>query len=90
MIFATHDRLRQILTCLQVDLGDCIQAFASPEDNPYVQIARSLHEAGKLEIGSPTYVSETADGAYVLTWLWIPKPEQVDGDSLTMPLDFEA
>jgi hypothetical protein len=55
--------------------------------NPYVVLARQQHKPGVLELGEPTHVNEMPDGAYVMAWIWIPKPEQIDGDSCAMPLD---
>lgn len=78
--------LRAVLDDADVTLGDCIHAFAADENDPYVILARQHHEVGVLELGEPTYVSETPSGAYVMAWIWVPKPEVVDGDSLTMPL----
>ena len=82
-----HSVLRKILVGAGVELGDCITAFAADETSPYVRIARAQQETGRIEVGEPTFISETPDGAYVLAWMWVPKPEQADGDSLTMPLD---
>ena len=79
--------LRAVLDDADVTLGDCIQAFAADENDPYVFLARQHHKVGVLELGEPTYVSETPSGAYVMAWIWIPKPEVVDGDSCTMPLE---
>lgn len=79
--------LRAVLDDADVTLGDCIQAFAADENDPYVVLARQHHKVGVLELGEPTYVSETPSGAYVMAWIWIPKPEVVDGDSCTMPLE---
>lgn len=79
--------LRAVLDDADVTLGDCIIAFAADENNPYVVLARQHHKVGVLELGEPTYVSETPSGAYVMAWIWIPKPEVVDGDSCTMPLE---
>ena len=84
---AGHVQLRAVLDDADVTLGDCISAFAADENDPYVILARQKHEPGVLELGEPTTISETPSGAYVLAWLWIPKPELVDGDSCTMPLD---
>lgn len=79
--------LRAVLDDADVTLGDCIQAFAADENDPYVVLARQHHKVGVLELGEPTYVSETPSGAYVMAWIWVPKPEVVDGDSCTMPLE---
>ena len=79
--------LRAVLDDADVTLGDCIQAFAADENDPYVVLARQHHKVGVLELGEPTYVSETPSGAYVMAWIWIPKPEVVGGDSCTMPLE---
>ena len=84
---ANHVQLRAVLDDADVTLGDCIQAFAADENDPYVILARQHHEVGVLELGEPTYVSETPSGAYVMAWIWVPKPEVVDGDSCTMPLE---
>jgi hypothetical protein len=79
--------LRAVLDDADVTLADCIHAFVADENDPYVVLARQHHEVGVLELGEPTYVSETPSGAYVMAWIWIPKPEVVDGDSCTMPLE---
>jgi hypothetical protein len=79
--------LRAVLDDADVTLGDCIIAFAADENNPYVVLARQQHKPGVLELGEPTHVNEMPDGAYVMAWIWIPKPEQIDGDSCAMPLD---
>lgn len=79
--------LRAVLDDADVTLSDCIEAFAADENDPYVVLARQQHKPGVLELGEPTYVSETPSGAYVMAWIWIPKPEVVDGDSCTMPLE---
>lgn len=83
-----HAELRAVLEDADVNLGDCISAFATDENHPAIVLARArLHKPCELEIGEPTYVSETPSGCYVLAWAWVPKPEEADGDSLTMPLN---
>ena len=77
-------KLRRLLDVADVTLGDCIAAFAASERDPYVIAARRQHEPGVLELGEPTFVSETPTGAYVLAWLWVPKacaqPNQLELD----------
>ncbi len=84
----TPQELRAVLDDADVTLGDCISAFAADENDPYVILARRQHDPGVLELGEPTFVSETPSGAYVLAWIWVAKPELIDGDSQTTPLDF--
>jgi hypothetical protein len=70
--------LRATLDDAGVSLGDCIEAFAAPEDHPAVVQARRQHEPGTLEVGEPTFVAEMPSGAYVLAWLWVPYPIQTE------------
>lgn len=86
-------QLRAVLDDADVTFADCIQAFGEDDNHPAVVLARANHHReGELEIGWPTITSahENGGGTYVMAWIWVPKPEEVDGDSLIMPLDFEA
>lgn len=57
-------------------IGECIRAFAVPEDDPYVQRARSLIAGGDdIEIDDATTTSVGEDGAWVLSWLWVSNDE---------------
>lgn len=53
-------------------IGECIQALAVPDDDPYVAAARaeSLGD-GDVEIDDWTTTSVGEDGAWVLAWLWV-------------------
>ncbi len=82
--------LRAIFDESKITFADCIQAFGENDNHPAVVLARAQHHKdGELEIGSPTVTSAHAEGGgtYVMAWVWIPDPEQADGDSLSMPLD---
>ena len=82
--------LRAVLDDAGVTFSDCIEAFGDDNNHPSVVIARDrYHMPGEVEIGWPTIVSahENGTGDFVMAWLWIPKPEQADTDSLPMPLE---
>lgn len=90
----TPEALKATLTCADVTFADCKLAFAAPPNDPLVAAARILyHREGTCEIDDRTVVSRTDDrtgtGGYVLAWLWVDGPVQVDGDSCSMPLDQE-
>lgn len=57
-------------------IGECITAFAVPNDDPYVKGARSLILGGDdIEIDDNTTTSVGEDGAWVLNWLWVSNEE---------------
>ena len=89
----TSAELRAVLDDAGVTFSDCVAAFAAPADNPLVEAARGrYHRDGEIEIDQNTVLSgsEGTGGDYVLAWVWVNAPEEVDGDSCTMPLDEPA
>lgn len=86
----TPEALKATLLCADVTFADCKLAFAAPADDPLVAAARiQYHEEGVCEIDDRTVVSRSDDpstkGAYVMAWLWVEDPTQVDGDSCSIP-----
>lgn len=89
----TPQELRAVLDDAGVTFADCVAAFAAPADDPLVEAARvQYHRDGEIEIDQRTVRSgsEGSGGDYVLAWVWVDDPEEVDGDSCSMPLDDTA
>ena len=78
-----RQELNQKLLSLIADgllFSQCINAFGKDvADDWYVQQAkREFHEEGFIEIDDTSVVSISeaeAEGAYVLGWLWVDKPD---------------
>jgi hypothetical protein len=51
--------------------GECINAFAADDDNPFVRCAQEQANEGTLEVDSKTVVSDSENGAYVQAWVWV-------------------
>lgn len=53
--------------------GECVQAFAEPEDDPHVLAALRLHAVeGEVEVDVPGICSRGDDpGCYVMAWVWV-------------------
>lgn len=86
----TPVELRSVLDDAGVTFSDCVAAFAAPADDPLVAAARvQYHRDGEIEIDQNTVRSgsQGSNGDYVLAWVWVDDPEEIDGDSCTMPLD---
>jgi hypothetical protein len=53
-------------------IGECIEALAVPDDDPYVAAARAkILGDDKVEIDDRTTTSVGDQGAWVLAWLWV-------------------
>lgn len=86
-----EERTLQLATLVKagLTLGECIAAFADPEDDPYVVAAHDMQRDGELEIDNPTVVSRGApDGAYVMAWVWVSNadaglPDDAEDDEET-------
>lgn len=86
----TPAELRAVLDDAGVTFADCVAAFAAPDGDPLVEAARvQYHREGEIEIDQTTVLSGSkgSGGDYVLAWVWVDNPEEIDGDSCTMPLD---
>jgi hypothetical protein len=59
--------------------ADVIATFAesrTPEELAYVALADEQHGAeGECEIDDIAAVSESEEGAYVMAWVWVEKPD---------------
>lgn len=68
-------RRTEALKALKSDgltFGECIEAFADKDDDPFVGAAQNKVREGELEVDSPTVVSRgDDDGAYVMGWIWV-------------------
>lgn len=65
-------RILQELRTSGLTIGECIQAFAMPNDDPYVEAARAAIQADDAtEIDDRTTTSVGDGGAWVLAWLWV-------------------
>ena len=59
-------------------VGGALTAFASEDDDPFVQAAREKYEYGSdgdVDIDANPPISESDEGAYVLGWLWVSKDD---------------
>lgn len=55
-----------------LEFGDCVNAFGVDERNPFAKAADEMYSReGAVEIDSPTVLSESDEGAYVLAWVWV-------------------
>lgn len=51
--------------------GECVNAFASENTNPFVRCAQENSQAGSIEVDGNAVVSESENGAYVQGWMWV-------------------
>src|SRR6218665_3209668 len=69
------DERASVLAALRAQgltIGECIQALAVPDDDPYVKAARrSILGGDDLEIDDRTATAPGERGAWVLGWFWI-------------------
>lgn len=53
-------------------IGECIRAFAAPDDDPYVAAAREAVDSNDdVRLDEPTATARAEGGAWVLSWRWI-------------------
>lgn len=77
----TPEEVRDLLVAHGITLADCIRAFAAPEDDPLVALAREqYHCDGEIEIDHFTVRSGSdGPGDYILAWVWVDNPgEEVE------------
>ena len=68
--------------------SECVVRHRAAEDNPYVAAARArIGCDDEHEIDEITVVSESDDGAWVMSWVWVSKEdiEEDEVDSSTTP-----
>jgi hypothetical protein len=72
-------RIKVLFAQNDVKFADCVEAFATDNNNPHVAIARNeYHRDGEIEIDDRVVVSESDHGAYVMAWIWVDTPDGVD------------
>lgn len=62
--------------------AECVERHCAAENNPYVAAAREIVGSDdEHEIDEKTVVSESDDGAWVMSWIWVPKECITDHES---------
>jgi hypothetical protein len=74
-------RIKKLFDENHVTFSDCVRAFqASEADNPYIEFARNtIAFDNDMEIDSPTVVSETDDGTWVMMWMFVKSRDLWEG-----------
>lgn len=52
--------------------SECVEAFGVRHENPFAKAASEMYGGDDgVEVDSPTVLSESDEGAYVLAWVWV-------------------
>lgn len=65
----------EVLKSSGLTFSDCVHAFGAEAANPFVTAAQTKAKDGETEVDSPTVVSASDQGAYVMAWVWISNEE---------------
>ncbi len=65
------DALSESIIRSGLEFAEITPIFGLDESNRYVACARNLAREGELEVDLPAVISDTDEGAYVMSWMWV-------------------